>query len=392
MLGRVAQARGKILRSPLQACQVVGVVLQPIFLGGDQAERGHALLAGAVNRHGKAMGEGVDGAVESEVTGLGCLVHLLQKVGRIELLAVRQGRRQDEDVLPNQDADDGRDKVVYLEPDGTVRTPDSVDPTDGTAFVASFEGARRRLNAEKSSEALRDKVDTLITIPNDRLKDVVQKNTSILDAFRVVDDVLRQGVQGISDIITMPGLINQDFAEAFTDISNFAGVFGYGIGDRAEVFGAFQLYRRIDTDRRPLLADGAPIENPNPVDGWQTGVGDLFVLVVALSSAADKVRLLALCEPAYPAMLRGLDDAPPILLVSLRAHQPARPDGRLFPVEMLDAKAPGVVRSSRLVVRGREYRRRRSAGRSLLHQHGARVRDDPVRPARRRYRSAVCRR
>jgi cell division protein FtsZ len=77
----------------------------------------------------------------------------------------------------------------------------------------SFEGARRRLNAEKASEALRDKVDTLITIPNDRLKDVVQKETSILDAFRVVDDVLRQGVQGISDLITVPGLINLDFAD-----------------------------------------------------------------------------------------------------------------------------------------------------------------------------------
>jgi cell division protein FtsZ len=77
----------------------------------------------------------------------------------------------------------------------------------------SFEGARRRLNAEKSSELLRDKVDTLITIPNDRLKDVVEKETSILDAFRVVDDVLRQGVQGISDLITVPGLINLDFAD-----------------------------------------------------------------------------------------------------------------------------------------------------------------------------------
>ena len=71
--------------------------------------------------------------------------------------------------------------------------------------------------------------------------------------------------------------VNQDFPEAFTDISNFVGVFGYGLGDRAEVFGAFQFYRRIDTDRRPLLADGAPVENPNPVDGWQTGVGDVFV-------------------------------------------------------------------------------------------------------------------
>jgi len=71
--------------------------------------------------------------------------------------------------------------------------------------------------------------------------------------------------------------INQDFGEAFTDISNFAGVFGYGVGDRAEVFAAFQVYRRIDTDRRPLLADGAPVENPNPADGWRTGVGDVYV-------------------------------------------------------------------------------------------------------------------
>src|SRR3954449_1935403 len=93
----------------------------------------------------------------------------------------------------------------------------------------SFEGARRRLNAEKASEQLRDKVDTLITIPNDRLKDVVNKETSILDAFRVVDDVLRQGVQGISDLITVPGLINLDFADVRTVMKD-AGSALMGIG------------------------------------------------------------------------------------------------------------------------------------------------------------------
>jgi len=93
----------------------------------------------------------------------------------------------------------------------------------------AFEGAKRRLNAEKASEALRDKVDTLITIPNDRLKDVVQKNTSIIDAFRVVDDVLRQGVQGISDLITVPGLINLDFADVRAVMKN-AGSALMGIG------------------------------------------------------------------------------------------------------------------------------------------------------------------
>ena len=92
-----------------------------------------------------------------------------------------------------------------------------------------FEGAKRRLTAEKSCETLRDKVDTLITIPNDRLKDVVQKNTSIVDAFRVVDDVLRQGVQGISDLITVPGLINLDFADVRTVMKN-AGSALMGIG------------------------------------------------------------------------------------------------------------------------------------------------------------------
>jgi cell division protein FtsZ len=92
-----------------------------------------------------------------------------------------------------------------------------------------FEGNRRKLVAEKAAEELKAKVDTLITIPNDRLKDVVDKNTSILDAFRVVDDVLRQGVQGISDIITMPGLINLDFADVRT-IMRDAGSALMGIG------------------------------------------------------------------------------------------------------------------------------------------------------------------
>jgi len=93
----------------------------------------------------------------------------------------------------------------------------------------TFEGVKRKLTAERSAESLKSKVDTLITIPNDRLRDVVQKNTSILDAFRVVDDVLRQGVQGISDIITVPGLINLDFADVRA-IMKDAGSALMGIG------------------------------------------------------------------------------------------------------------------------------------------------------------------
>jgi cell division protein FtsZ len=93
----------------------------------------------------------------------------------------------------------------------------------------AFEGAKRKLAAEKAADELRSKVDTLITIPNDRLRDVVQKNTSIVDAFRVVDDVLRQGVQGLSDIITMPGLIKRDCADVRA-IRKDAGSALMGIG------------------------------------------------------------------------------------------------------------------------------------------------------------------
>src|SRR6266566_5126433 len=77
----------------------------------------------------------------------------------------------------------------------------------------SFEGLRRKKIAELGIEELKDKVDTLITIPNDRLLQVIDKKTSLGDAFAIVDDVLRQGVQGISDLITMHGIVNVDFAD-----------------------------------------------------------------------------------------------------------------------------------------------------------------------------------
>ena len=93
----------------------------------------------------------------------------------------------------------------------------------------SFEGRRRAMQAERGTEALKKNVDTLITIPNDRLLQVVDKKTSILDAFRVADDVLRQWVQGISDLITVPGLINLDFADVRTIMTN-AGSALMGIG------------------------------------------------------------------------------------------------------------------------------------------------------------------
>jgi len=92
-----------------------------------------------------------------------------------------------------------------------------------------FEGTKRRAQAEAGVEELRGATDTTIVIPNDRLLEVLDKTTSMLEAFRVADDVLRQGVQGICDLITMPGLINLDFADVRT-IMKDAGTALMGIG------------------------------------------------------------------------------------------------------------------------------------------------------------------
>lgn len=93
----------------------------------------------------------------------------------------------------------------------------------------AFEGRRRMNQAENGIVNLKEKVDTLITIPNDRLLQVIDRRTSMLDAFRIADDVLRQGVQGISNLIVVPGLINADFADVKTIMTN-AGSALMGIG------------------------------------------------------------------------------------------------------------------------------------------------------------------
>ncbi len=98
----------------------------------------------------------------------------------------------------------------------------------------AFEGTQRRIIAEEGVDSLKDKVDTMIVIPNQRLLDVVDKKMSLLEAFKVADSVLGQGVQGISDIIVMPGLINVDFADVrtiMTDAGSALMGIGFGTGE-----------------------------------------------------------------------------------------------------------------------------------------------------------------
>jgi cell division protein FtsZ len=92
-----------------------------------------------------------------------------------------------------------------------------------------FEGRKRMQHAERGVETLKSTVDTLVTIPNDRLLQIAEKKTSMVDAFKIADDILRQGVQGISDLIAVPGLVNLDFADVKTIMLN-TGLAHMGIG------------------------------------------------------------------------------------------------------------------------------------------------------------------
>lgn len=102
----------------------------------------------------------------------------------------------------------------------------------------SFEGKQRKEIGEKAHQDFLDRVDTIITIPNDRVMQIIDKKTPLVDAFKIIDDVLRQGVQGISEIITVPGLINVDFADVravMQDTGSALMGIGYGSGENRVV-------------------------------------------------------------------------------------------------------------------------------------------------------------
>lgn len=112
----------------------------------------------------------------------------------------------------------------------------------------AFEGTQRKQIAEDGLAMLKEKVDTIITIPNDKILDIIDRNTPVLEAFNIVDDVLKQGVQGISDLITVPGLVNVDFADVKAIMQN-AGPALMGIG-------------RGSGDDRALMAAKSAINSP----------------------------------------------------------------------------------------------------------------------------------
>jgi cell division protein FtsZ len=152
----------------------------------------------------------------------------------------------------------------------------------------AFEGRKRADQAERGIDQLRDRVDTLIVIENDRLLQVVERQTSVVEAFRMADDILRQGVQGITDLITEPGLVNLDFADVRT-IMRDAGSALMGIGSASGENRAAEAARTAVSS--PLLEasiEGATGILLNVTGGSDIGLFEVNEAAEVVTGAADQ--------------------------------------------------------------------------------------------------------
>src|SRR3989344_4323479 len=151
----------------------------------------------------------------------------------------------------------------------------------------AFEGTRRMVTAEDGIEELREKVDTLIVIPNQRILDVVDKKVSLLEAFRIADSVLTHGVQGISDLITIPGLINVDFADVKTIMSSAGSALmgiGTGVGENRAITAARSA---IASPLLEISMDGARGVLFNITGGPDLTMTEVDEAAKIISAAAD---------------------------------------------------------------------------------------------------------
>jgi cell division protein FtsZ len=151
----------------------------------------------------------------------------------------------------------------------------------------AFEGTRRMVIAEDSIEQLKDKVDTLIVIPNQRILDVVDKKLSLLEAFKVADSVLTQGVQGISDLITLPGLVNVDFADVKTIMQDAGSALmgiGTGVGENRAQTAARSA---IASPLLEISMDGARGVLFNIIGGPDLTMNEVDEAAKIIASAAD---------------------------------------------------------------------------------------------------------
>lgn len=150
-----------------------------------------------------------------------------------------------------------------------------------------FEGKVRKMQAEKGLADMKEKVDTLVTIPNDRLLQIVDKKASIMEAFRIADDVLRQGVQGISDLIAVPGLVNLDFADVKT-IMLSKGFAHMGIGKASgENRGSEAVKQAIHSPLLETSIEGAKSVLLNITGGVDLGIFEVNEAAELVFQSAD---------------------------------------------------------------------------------------------------------
>jgi cell division protein FtsZ len=198
-----------------------------------------------------------------------------------------------------------------------------------------FEGRKRQLQAERGLDALRECVDTIITIPNERLLTIIDRTTPMIDAFQTTDDVLRQAIQGISDLILVPGLINLDFADVKTIMAGMGlAMMGTGVAEGPDR--ALEAARRAISS--PLLED-ASVNGARGVIINVTGGPDLSLVEVSEASsivqeAADEdanIIFGAVVEPALKGKVKIT-----VIATGFGAPAAARPAGSASatPVDM----------------------------------------------------------
>jgi len=209
-----------------------------------------------------------------------------------------------------------------------------------------FEGTRRMLAAEEGISNLKDKVDTLIVIPNQRLLEVIDKKMTLLEAFRVTDSVLGQGVQGIADLITMPGLINVDFADVKTIMTNagssLMGI-GTGVGENRATTAARSA---VASPLLEISVDGAKGVLFNITGGADLTMAEVDEAAKLISAAVDpdaniifgatideslvdqvKITVIATGFDETKRRLRELSGRPSYGAVSGRPSAPQQPQG-----------------------------------------------------------------
>lgn len=202
-----------------------------------------------------------------------------------------------------------------------------------------FEGKRRKVLAESGVSSLMGRLDTLITIPNDKLKEVVERRTTLTDAFRVADDILRQGVQGISDIITIPGQINVDFADVKAVMLGagpaLMGI-GHGVGEHRAIQAAQSATQSRLLEQTINGAKGLLVNITSGEDLTLTEVSEAMDYIHSLSNADDaNIYFGTVIEPGLRDEVRitvlatGFGPSPTRMpvLKSTSANAPAAPVG-----------------------------------------------------------------